>query len=302
MDQNKTALFKTNINGWPRPNLTTSGGRKSPKQLLKWIGNKQRFAQQICSVFPLEYNKYIEPFAGSGAILGAMAPQKGIAGDMLRPLIDMWKLLQKDPDLIYKHYEDSWMKFGKNKELAYKQILSSYNENPNPLDLVFISRSCYGGVIRFTKKGKMSTPIGSHNPISPKSFKERMISWRNRILGTEFICADFKETMSKAKEGDIVYCDPPYVNTQKILYGAQSFELEDLWTAIENCKEKGAMVALSIDGKKKSKKIVIDLGIPKNLFKRKMFVYGGSSMLRRFQKKNSVMNGEDVHDRLLLTW
>ena len=32
------------------------------KQLLKWVGNKQKFASEITKYFPLEYGKYIEPF------------------------------------------------------------------------------------------------------------------------------------------------------------------------------------------------------------------------------------------------
>ena len=41
---------------------------RPPKQLLKWIGNKQRYASQIADLMP-EYNTYIEPFLGSGALL-----------------------------------------------------------------------------------------------------------------------------------------------------------------------------------------------------------------------------------------
>jgi DNA adenine methylase len=71
--------------------------RKPPKQLLKWIGNKQRFAAAIAKLFPDQYRTYLEPFVGSGAVLGAMAPKKGIAGDILKPLIEMWNLLKENP-------------------------------------------------------------------------------------------------------------------------------------------------------------------------------------------------------------
>src|SRR2546425_1639844 len=33
---------------------------RPPKQLLKWIGNKQRYACQIANLMP-DYNSYIEP-------------------------------------------------------------------------------------------------------------------------------------------------------------------------------------------------------------------------------------------------
>lgn len=273
-----------------------------PKQLLKWIGNKQRFAAAIAKVFPVNFNKYFEPFIGSGAVLGAIAPREGIDGDILKPLIDMWNLLKTDPQRLYDYYKDTWEAYMKNPKETYTRILASYNQNPNPLDLVFISRSCYGGVIRFTKQGKMSTPIGPHKPIPPEAFKERMVLWRNRIKNTTFISNPFEETMSQAGLNDIIYCDPPYVDSQAILYGAQAFKLSNLWKAISEAKERGAKIALSIDGHKKSGMKVIKLDIPKGLFQRELFIEGGSSMLRRLQKTGEIMIGEDVHDRLLLTW
>ncbi len=94
----------------------------------------------------------------------------------------------------------------------------------------------------------MSTPVGAHSAISPTSLKERIASWRERVRNTTFVHADFELTMANATRDDFVYCDPPYEYTQRILYGAQDFSLERLWTAIENCKSRGAKVALSLDG------------------------------------------------------
>lgn len=40
--------------------------------LLKWIGNKQRFAETIISYMPETFNNYYEPFLGSGAVLAEL--------------------------------------------------------------------------------------------------------------------------------------------------------------------------------------------------------------------------------------
>jgi DNA adenine methylase len=114
--------------------------------------------------------------------------------------------------------------------------------------------------------------------------------------------ADFRETMSTARRGDVVYCDPPYVYSQSILYGAQRFSLQDLWLAVEQCVAAGAKVLLSIDGKKKSGREKLIITPPEGLFKREIWVDLGPSMLKRFQKEGENMEGETVHDRLLLTW
>jgi DNA adenine methylase len=274
---------------------------RPPRQLLKWVGNKQRYACQIANLMP-EYNTYIEPFLGSGAILGTLAPASGIAGDILEPLIRIWQLMQTDPQGLLDHYAKIWNSYVEDREIVYTQVLASYNAMPNPYDLLFLCRACYGGVVRFTKDGKMSTPVGVHRAISPMSLKERLTVWRERVRNTTFVNADFEQTMACAKQGDLVYCDPPYEYTQRILYGAQKFSLKRLWVAVEQCKLRGARVALSLDGKKKSGTVSLNFDIPQGLFEREVSIDCGGSMLRRFQKRGETMENEVVHDRLLLTW
>src|SRR5579859_7725150 len=132
---------------------------RPPKQFLKWIGNKQRYACQIANVLS-DHQTYIEPFLGSGAILGTLAPTSGIAGDILEPLVGIWQLLQTDSESLLQHYTHIWKSYMQNRGQTYMQVLESYNASPNPYDLLFLCRSCYGGVVRFTKEGRMSTPVG----------------------------------------------------------------------------------------------------------------------------------------------
>lgn len=108
--------------------------------------------------------------------------------------------------------------------------------------------------------------------------------------------------MSRAKRGDVVYCDPPYSHTQSILYGAQSFSLTDLFDTIQACKSRGVYVVLSIDGTKRSGNILCNLPIPEGLFEREAFVNCGRSMLKRFQMNGRTLEEEVVSDRLLLTY
>jgi len=273
-------------------------------QLLKWIGNKQRFANEIISYFPEEYGKYIEPFLGSGAVLGTLSPDKAIASDALKPLIDIWITLKNDPQKLNAWYAERWHKFmtGTRQE-EYEQIKASYNKQPNAADLLFLSRACYGGVVRFRQDdGYMSTPCGIHQPISPESFCKRVEIWRERIKGANFLHSDFEPIMEKAEPGDVVYCDPPYSHSQTILYGAQTFSLERLFSAISRCKARGVYVLLSIDGTKKSGNYLCDLLIPNGLFEREVMVNCGRSMLKRFQMEGEALVHEVVNDRLLLTW
>jgi DNA adenine methylase len=286
----------------PRP--TREAPERLTSQLLKWIGNKQRFAPQIISCFPDEFQTYLEPFVGSGAVLGTLAPDAAIASDVLEPLVGIWQMLVESPETVKKWYQERWDMLGSLGQVeAYEKVKRSYNASPNPADLLFLSRSCYGGVVRFRKAdGFISTPCGIHSPISPDAFEKRVDTWYARVKGTNFLCADFAETMTMAQPGDLVYCDPPYSHTQSILYGAQEFDIARLFDAIRKCKERNVFVVLSIDGSKRSGELLCHVPIPPGLFEREVSVDVGRSMLRRFQLGGTTLEAEDVRDRLLLTY
>lgn len=273
-------------------------------QLLKWVGNKQRFAHEIVSFFPDKFNKYFEPFLGSGGVLATLSPKNAIASDAFKPLMEIWTTLKFDPELLKKWYQERWeIAHGDSKPEGYEKIKAAYNANPNGADLLFLCRSCYGGVVRFRQKdGYMSTPCGPHEPIRPESFNSRVDIWRQRVKSVNFEFLDYKDAMQMAEKGDLIYCDPPYKHSQAILYGGQGFKLEELLLEIENCKARGVFIALSIDGTKKSGNTICDLPIKNGLFEKEVFVNLGRSMLKRFQMEGESLESEVVADRLLLTY
>ncbi len=273
-------------------------------QLLKWIGNKQKQADSIIWHFPKQFGTYYEPFLGSGGVLGVLAPERAIASDAFLPLMQIWRTLHDDKSKLKRQYAERYALIDTmGKSSSYERVLASYNANPNGADLLFLCRACYGGVVRFRKAdGYMSTPVGVHNPVPPESFAKRVDLWHARTKGTRFLHADFAETMSLAKRGDLIYCDPPYIDSQTILYGAQKFSVVRLFEAISACKQRGAYVALSIDGTKYSGRKLCDVPIPEGLFAREVFLNLGRSMLKRFQMDGRSLEDHEVTDRLLLTY
>lgn len=273
-------------------------------QLLKWIGNKQKQADAIIAHFPAGFGRYFEPFLGSGGVLGVLAPKHALASDAFKPLAEIWQTLHSDKEALKRHYAERHALIARlGKKQAYEHVLQSYNAQPNGADLVFLCRSCYGGVVRFRKQdGFMSTPCGVHDPVLPSSFSKRVDLWHARTQGTSFMHLDFAEAMDMAEAGDLVYCDPPYSDSQTILYGAQAFSLERLFESVAACKARGARVALSIDGTKFSGRKLCDVPIPPGLFEREQFVSVGRSMLKRFQMDGQSLEDHEVSDRLLLTY
>jgi DNA adenine methylase len=279
------------------------GAKEYKTQLLKWIGNKQRFAHEIISFFPERFGTYHEPFLGSGGVLGVLAPKRAEASDCFAPLIGIWQTLKNSPDVVAQWYRERWAESQAGEKVAaYEAIKARYNSNPNPADLLFLCRSAYGGVVRFRMRdGYMSTPCGVHSPIHPGAFSRRVEDWSRRTSGTEFFHREYTESLERAREGDVVYCDPPYSHSQAILYGAQKFSLDDLMKEIEKAKRRGVFVALSIDGSKKSGDTECLIEWPSGLFAKEVSVNIGRSMLRRFQMSGETLESEVVKDRLLLT-
>lgn len=286
------------------PGLVKDSATPPRTQLLKWIGNKQRFARRIVSFFPDDFGTYYEPFLGSGAVLATLAKEASVGADSFKPLIEIWQTLARSPATLQQWYAERWHSVMRgDKRAGYEAVKASYNASPNAADLLFLCRSCYGGVVRFRQAdGYMSTPCGIHNPISPEAFARRVSEWHRRIKGAKFVHAEYADTMSLARSGDLVYCDPPYSHTQSILYGAQSFSLEHLLDVIADCKSRGVFVALSIDGLKQSGKLNCQLPYREGLFEREVFLDCGRSMLKRFQMNGLTLEDEVVHDRLLLTY
>ncbi len=281
--------------------------------LLKWIGNKQRFAEEIVSYMPDCFGNYYEPFLGSGAVLayllksaeenGTPKFERAYASDVLPFLIDIFNIVQQDPERIAKYYRKEITKYLKNPEKKYAEIRDRFNKKHNPLDFCLLSRTCYSGIVRFRKAdGYMSTPIGPHIPISADEFEERVSLWNRLIQGVEFDTLDFAKSMQRAKNGDVIYCDPPYTHSQTIIYGSQAFDINTLFEEIAACKRKGVKVMLSINGSKNSKKTDISVTPPEGLFEREILINCGTSMIDRLQNAGNVMENKVVHDKLLLTW
>ena len=82
--------------------------------LLKWIGNKQRFAETIISYMPHSFNNYYEPFLGSGAVMAELLYadstmlfphfEQAYGSDILPFLIDIFNITKENPKALVDHY------------------------------------------------------------------------------------------------------------------------------------------------------------------------------------------------------
>lgn len=281
--------------------------------LLKWIGNKQRFAKEIVSYMPDEFNNYYEPFLGSGAVMAELLSSEATEGtpcfnhaygsDVLPFLIEVFNLVKDNPEKLTSYYAKEITEYYANPSDKYLEIRDRFNKDFNALDFCLLSRTCYSGVIRFRKAdGYMSTPRGPHKPISPDTFTQRVDLWHKLIQKASFSCESYTEMMDQAVENDLIYCDPPYTHSQGIIYGAQEFNVNTLFNKISDCKTRGVKVILSINGLRDNKSKDISITPPDGLFERRLLVNCGTSMIDRLQHSGEEMKNKRVDDQLLLTW
>lgn len=281
--------------------------------LLKWIGNKQRFAETIISYMPESFQNYYEPFLGSGAVLAELLNadsnklfphfNHAYGSDILPFLVDIFSLAKDNPQQLIDYYRKEILLYYENPNEHYLKIRERFNSEHNPYDFLLLSRTCYSGVIRFRKAdGFMSTPRGPHVPINPDKFEHRIEQWHTLLQKASFTCESYTSAMDRAGINDVVYCDPPYTHSQSIIYGAQDFNIDTLWYKITECKHRGAKVILSINGLRDSKKTDISITPPDGLFERKLLINCGTSMIDRLQNTGKEMINKTVDDQLLLTW
>ncbi len=87
-------------------------------------------------------------------------PKIGIGSDVFQPLIEIWQELAQDPESLKNWYRTRREQIkGDNKKAVYDSVLSSFNQSHNGPDFIYLTRSCYGGIVRFRRSdGYMSTP------------------------------------------------------------------------------------------------------------------------------------------------
>ena len=163
---------------------------------------------------------WIEPFMGSGVVGLNVAPQNAIFADINPHIINFYNQLKNrtitaNSVKIYLSKQGALLS-SKGGE-HYYAVRDRFNKTHNPLDFLFLNRSCFNGMIRFNKKNGFNVPF-CHKPdrfskayitkiFNQVRYFEYMIEKNNWI----FLCQSFEETIALADNGSFVYCDPPYI-------------------------------------------------------------------------------------------
>lgn len=213
---------------------------------LKWAGGKRWLVSSHIDLFPLEYNRYIEPFVGSGAVYFTMNPKEAILSDSNGWLVETYKAIQSDwarvVNVLKKHHKNH------NKEYYY-QIRSQKTKNiyTSAAKFIYLNRTCWNGLHRVNKQGIFNVPIGTKTNVILNSDNFEAIS--QKLKNTAIHHSDFEQIIDMAQEGDLVFADPPYTvkhdNNGFIKYNQVLFDWKDqirLKNALLRAKMRGAKI------------------------------------------------------------
>lgn len=220
--------------------------------LVKWSGSKGFFVKELYSLLPdLRGKRVFEPFLGGGSMLFCYDVASVVyASDIIPVLIDLFKTVKDNPEVVIEEYSSRWHQQQKNVKFYY-EVRSRFNSNglKDLHDFLFLMRLCYNGLPRFNSKGEFNTSLHiGRAGINPSTFKDVVFLWHKRVANVTFSAADYRESLSSANHGDFVFLDPPYFSTHGQYYpAAASFDFSDLKLVLEGLNSRGVSWMLTLD-------------------------------------------------------
>jgi DNA adenine methylase len=205
--------------------------------VVKWAGGKRQLLDEIRSCFPVQFERYHEPFIGGGAIFFDTAPDAGSINDLNSHLITLYRVIRNRPENLIEinrnheyeeeYYYDARQRFN---ELVKMNSLSESQRVEKASLLLYLNRTCYNGLYRENSSGEFNVPFGRHT--NPDMVRERQIRTAHEALENIYIYnQDFSYITEEATAQDLVYFDPPYdtgsASSDFTQYQAEDFDRED---------------------------------------------------------------------------
>lgn len=188
---------------------------------IKSQGIKTKLVPKIASILPEFEGRWIEPFLGTGVVAFNMSPDRAVLNDINPHIIRFYRSIQEG--IITKYSVREYLQVSGEKLAAagdngyeyFREVRDRFNEYHDPLDFLFLSRSGFNGMMRFNKKGHWNVPFCKKPGRFSKSYITKIVNQVDAVSKVikpqwKFNCISFEAIIEDARQGDIIYCDPPY--------------------------------------------------------------------------------------------
>ena len=258
------------------------------KPILKWAGGKTQLLEHLLPKIPKEYNKYIEPFFGGGALFFALKHNNSIIADSNPELINLYRVIAKDVNSLISELKN----LKNEKDLFYdmrRKEFSELSEIEAAARTIFLNKTAFNGLYRVNKKGQFNVPFGYYK--NPKILDEDQLLAASKLLKkTKILLGDFKDVLCEnAKKGDFIFLDPPYLPVSKFSdfkrYTKEQFHEKDqisLANLVNKLSKKGCHILLTNSNHPLIHELYKDFNI--DIYKTK----------RNINSKSTNRKGEDI--------
>jgi len=197
------------------------------RPVLKWAGGKGQLLDRLQPLFPRRFKRYIEPFAGAGAVffrlynlgrIGAyprLRKLPAILNDFNAELMNVYQVVRDQLDVLLDELARHQAHVGDIDYYYFVRDLdreAGFEQLPAPTRAartIFLNKTGYNGLYRVNHGGYFNVPLGRHkNP----TVLDRP-AWKashQALQCVELMSSDFAQPLRLARAGDFVYIDPPY--------------------------------------------------------------------------------------------
>jgi DNA adenine methylase len=217
--------------------------------VLRWAGSKRKLLPQLRAASAgVQFDRYVEPFAGSACLFFSVAPEKAVLSDINDELIHFYRVLKAHPKVLWR----ATIRHAVNPRTYYR--LRSLN--PRQLDdvdraarFLYLNRFCFNGIYRENKRGIFNVPVGNKTGAVPG---EAALVKASRLLrAARLVNSDFAESINYAGPRALYYLDPPYDYSGRLdrgEFGSKTFRAMDLprlASLLDEVDRRGASFVLS---------------------------------------------------------
>jgi DNA adenine methylase len=188
-------------------------GDEAARPFLKWAGGKGQLMAQLLPLLPSRpVRRYFEPFVGSAALFFALRPDEATLSDVNAELVDCYRAVQADVEGVI-----AALSTHRYEERAYYRVREQDPEALPPTKraarTIYLNKTGYNGLYRVNRAGRFNVPFGRYtNPgFASRESLENLRACSRALAGVRLLVRDFGDVVGDAREGDLVYFDPPYV-------------------------------------------------------------------------------------------
>jgi DNA adenine methylase len=183
----------------------------SARPPIKIAGGKRKLVSRLLEFVPKTFdhrNGYYEPFFGGGALYFALQPRKAFLGDGNPHLAAVYIAIRDDVEGLIRELKEPRYA---NTEAAYYRVRETIFRDSKraAAEYIFTNKCGFNGLFRVNSSGGFNVPFGKYdNPMICDAAQLRACA--AALRNAHFYSQDFEKTLSNARAGDFVYCDPPY--------------------------------------------------------------------------------------------